>query len=306
MMGQSEGETFRAILEGLADQGWQSEAGESFVAFMGEVLERTGASVRARVGVAGVMASPEDPTTEAVLIVAGTGVPLGERVEQLLSLENPLGYVVAGVSKNLSRAVLSSEMGMESRYVSSGTRAVEHLEGLVEDDTRDRLECTAVWRTAESEPSRWARSVCGTFGAVLTQRFRVGAGAVTTALEIAGTGALDGERGAGQTSATARRRIKQFVDGCEEQGRGRLDRVQARAMAALIFGSERHPEWSLLQECGAAVDEHRPVRVSSWHSRHARTAAAAGGRPTAPQGRQPALFTDVSQIGAARAARKVS
>ena len=72
--------------------------------------------------------------------------------------------------------------------------------------------------------------------------------------------------------------------------RGAFDRVQAQAFAWLVFGTERHPEWSLLAECARAVRAGDAVAVSPWHARHARTVAARPGQVRREEGRQPALF----------------
>lgn len=291
----TDGTRFLRVLEGLdaCPHGWRGEAGNEFVELMTEVLERKAEWVRTEVGVEGVMASPADVVSEAVLVVDGPeDVPLGENVQRILSMEKPLGYVVSAVSANLSRAVLSERMGVGSRQVSGGSRPVLHFDELVSDGGEaalDRIEGEPAWRTGSPEISETTRVIHRSFVGVLAQRFQARPEVVRRGLYLAGTVAVEGDTGAGMTPATARRRISRFM-GEASTLRGSLDRVQAQALAWLVFGTERHPEWSLLAECARAVHAGDAVKVSAWHARNARTVAAKTGRVARETGRQPALF----------------
>jgi len=217
---------------------------------------------------------------------------MAENIYRILQMERPLGYVVGSVAKNLSRAELAAQMGAGSRQVSPGTSRVLHfyeLESSTESEPLDRLSARPAWVRGQGEASREARANVDSFVALLAQRFKVRPELSRRVLEIAGTSAVDGDTGVGLTSATARRRAGRFMKELPAM-RGALDRPQAQAFAWLVFGTERHPEWSLLAECARAVREGDAVKVSPWQARHARTVAARPGRVRREEGRQPALF----------------
>lgn len=273
-------------------EGWAGDAGDAFVDLMREILARKAQWVGAEVGACGVMVAPDDVASEAVLVVDGPpDVPMAENVARILAMDSPLGYVVSAVSANLSRSVLADRMGVDSRQVSSGSRPVVRFMELERDgeSVAARHDFRSPWAPAEAEGSRRARMVRDAFSGVLIQRFRVAPDAVRAGLDVAGTAAVDGETGVGMTPATTRRRIGRFMEHSDAL-RPCLDRVQARAFAGLVFGTERHPEWSLLAECAVASSEKRAIRVSQWHSRTARMVAAPAGRSAVATGRQPALF----------------
>lgn len=293
--GASEAAEFRRVLEALASDpdGWAGAAGDEFVSLMHRVLARmiVGRGRGSRGGSS--MVEPGDVVAEAVLVVSGPGRrAMAQNVHRILEMERPLGYVVGAVAKNLSRAELAGQMGTGSRQVSPGTARILHyeeLESLVDSDPLDRLSARHAWVREEGEASREARATVDSFVAILAQRFMVRPDQARRGLEIAGTAAVDGDMGVGSTSATARRRAGRFMKELPSM-RGAFNRVQAQAFAWLVFGTERHPEWSLLAECARAVREGDPVKVSPWQARHARTVAARPGQVRREPGRQPALF----------------
>lgn len=272
----SDEERFRAALEHLAagNGGWQSSAGAEFLELVGEVLQRKAARIRADVGTNGVMVDPSDVVSEAVMIVDGPPqIALSANIHRILAMEKPLGYVVSAVSTNLSRAVLSERMGVQSRQVVPGRAPVAHLEDLVDASGGaflDRREAAAAWprgpRAGNAAPPRVSRQFMG----VLVGRFQVRAVAVRTALDVTVDVALADDVGAGMTSATTRRRLALFCDESASLARAGLNQRQVRAMGWLLFGTERHPEWSLLAECARAVEDGDAVNVTAWHARHAR------------------------------------
>lgn len=296
MSGQrSEAAEFHRVMGSLAvdPEGWNGPAGEAFVALMHRVLARMIAS-RERASSGGkLLVDPSDAVTEAVLVVDGPErLTLSQNVHRILAMDRPLGYVVGSVAKNLSRAELAGQMGAGSRQVARGSSRIMHFDELgpaLDADPLDRLSAETVWAGGQGEASDEARMVAGTFVGVLAQRFQVNPVAARRGLEIAGTAALEGDTGAGMTPATTRRRIGLFMKELPAL-RGTFNRAQAQAFAWLLFGTERHPEWSLLAECARAARERDAVQVSVWHARHARTVAARGGQFRREPGRQPALF----------------
>lgn len=291
----SECTRFCRVLERLAasPEGWGSEAGTEFAHFMSGVLERKAKWLRAEGRVEDTLADPADVVSEAIFVTEGpAGVSLADNVRRILQMEKPLGYVVGAVSANLSRDVLAGRMGVGARQVASGSSPVLHFDQLTrapEDNPLDRLVAGPAWAWGQGEGSREARTVIGSFVALLAQRFRVRPEISRHGLEVAGTAALDGDTGVGMTPATARRRVGLFMKELPAL-RGSFDRSQAQAFAWLLFGTERHPEWSLLAECARAVREGDAVKVSPWHARNARTVAARPGQVRREAGRQPALF----------------
>lgn len=286
---------FRRAMEALASDpdGWSGAAGDEFVSLMRRVLARMIAGQRRSVGDGSSSVEPADAVAEAVLVVSGSGrLSLAENVHRILELERPLGYVIGAVAKNLSRAELAGEMGIDSRQVSPGVPRVLHLyevESSMESDPLDRLSARPAWVRGRGEASREARATVDSFVGILAQRFKVRPDISRRALEIAGTSAVDGDMGVGLTPATARRRTSRFLKELPAM-RGAFDRVQAQAFAWLVFGTERHPEWSLLAECARAVRKGDAVTVSPWHARHARTVAGRPGQVRREESRQPALF----------------
>ena len=291
----SESIRFCRVLERLAasHEGWGSEAGAEFAQLMSDVLERKAEWLRAEGRVEDTLADPADVVSEAIFVVEGpAGVSLAENVQRILQMKKPLGYVVAAVSANLSRDVLAGRMGVGARQIASGSSPVLHFDQLArasEDNPLDRLTAEPAWAGGQGEGSCEARTVVGSFVAVLAQRFRIRPEISRHGLEIAGTAALEGDTGVGMTPATARRRVKLFMKELPAL-RGSFDRAQAQAFAWLLFGTERHPEWSLLAECARAVREGDAVKVSPWHARNARAVAARPGQIRREAGRQPALF----------------
>lgn len=292
----SDAAEFRQIMESLASdpEGWRGSAGDDFAALMHRVFARKMASLnRGSRGGDLLLVDASDAVLEAVLIVEGPDrLSLPQNVHRILAMDKPLGYVVGAVTTNLARAELSGHMGAGSRQVGRGSRRVLHFEELsreTESDPIDRLVAEPVWARGQSEAPAEARMVIGSFVAVLAQRFRVRPEVARRGLEVAGTAALLGDAGVGLTPATARRRVGLFMEELPAL-RGSFDRAQAQAFAWLVFGTERHPEWSLLAECARAVRENDAVKVSPWHARNARLVAARRGRTNRETSRQLALF----------------
>lgn len=291
----SEAAEFHHVMESLASDpvGWSGLAGGDFVALMQRVFARmiAGRDRGSRAG--SLLVDPADAVAEAVLVVEGPDrLSLSQNARRILAMDKPLGYVVGAVSANLSRAEMSGRMGAGSRQVASGSSRILHfdeLTGGLEGDPLDRLAAEPAWACGASETSPESRNVVGTFVAVLAQRFRVRTKAIHRGLEVAGTSALMGDAGVGMTPATSRRRVGLFMKELPAL-RGSFDRAQAQAFAWLVFGTERHPEWSLLAECARAVREGDAVKVSPWHARNARTVAARPGQARRESGHQPALF----------------
>lgn len=291
----SEAAEFHHVMESLASDpdAWSGLAGEDFVALMQRVFARmiAGRDRGSRAG--SLLVDPADAVAEAVLVVEGPDrLSLPQNVRRILAMDKPLGYVVGAVAANLSRAEMSGRMGAGSRQVASGSSRILHFDELtcgLEGDPLDRLSAEPAWARGTSETSPESRIVVGTFVAVLAQKFRVRTEAIHRGLEVAGTSALTGDAGVGMTPATSRRRVGRFMKELSAL-RGSFDRSQAQAFAWLLFGTERHPEWSLLAECARAVREGDAVKVSPWHARNARTVAARPGQVRREAGRQPALF----------------
>jgi hypothetical protein len=300
---------FRELLGALAADpaGWQSPAGSAVLEFLGGVLERKRAAIAATVGDAGVMLAPEDVVSEAVLVVSGDG--LAENVPALLALDSPLGYVVAAVSRNVDRLGLEDQMGVGSRQVEPGTRAIAHLPGVargasegVEGEDLDLLGVEPAWARGREATSVEAKALVRSFAQVMIARFHVRARVVAAGLEVAADVAVEGERAklldpaVPMTAARTRRRLARFREEAGALRRVGLDRGQVQAMSGLVFGTERHPEWSLLAECGRAAREDRAVVVTGWQASQARLVAARPGTRARVAGRgvapslQPSLF----------------
>lgn len=289
---------FCAVLEQLAasTDGWRGSAGADFVELMSEVLRRKAARISAEAGASGVMADPSDVVSEAVMVVDGPpGVTLSANVRRILAMDRPLGYVVAAVSTNLSRAVLSERMGVATRQVRSGLAPVTHLEDLRAPSGADFLEQREVavaWSRAPETVNAVLSPVSRQFMGILVGRFQVQASSVRIALEVAVDVALADDSGVGMTRATTRRRLARFCSESDEMIRAGLTRRQVRAMGWLLFGTERHPEWSLLAECARAIRDGVTPSVTAWQALHARELQ----RPrrmrarTSSPNRQPALF----------------
>ncbi|WP_330884959.1 hypothetical protein [Brachybacterium sp.] len=286
---------FRQVMESLASdsEGWSGPAGDDFVALMQRVFARMIAG-RGRGSRGGsLLVDPTDAVAEAVLVVEGPDrLSRSQNVNRILAMERPLGYVVGAVAANLSRADLAGRMGAGSRQVSRGSLRILHFDELsraLDGEPLDRLSAQPAWARGPDGTSPEARMVVGVFVGLLAQRFHVRSEAICRGLEVAGTAALAGDAGAGMTPATSRRRVGRFMKELPSL-RGSFDRAQAQAFAWLLFGTERHPEWSLLAECARAVREGDAVKVSPWHARNARTVAARPGQGRREPGRQPALF----------------
>lgn len=292
----SEVAEFHRVMDALASEpdGWSGPAGDDFVALMQRVLARM-ISSRDRGSRSGsLLVDSSDAVAEAVLVVEGPDrLSLSQNVRRILAMKKPLGYVVGSVATNLSRAEMSGQMGAGSRQVERGSSRILHFDELscaLDCDPLDRLAAAPAWARGPSEGSTEARMVVGTFVAVLAQRFRVRAEAIHRGLEVAERAALRGDAGVGTTPATARRRVGLFMKELPSL-RGAFDHSQAQAFAWLLFGTERHPEWSLLAECARAVRERDAVKVTPWHARNARTVAARPSQVRREAGRQPALFS---------------
>lgn len=287
---------FREIMTSLAldAEGWRGEAGVDFVELMQRVFARLIAARERGSRSESLLTDPADAVAEAVLVVDGPErVSLAQNVQRILGMDKPLGYVVGSVAANLSRADMAGQMGSGSRQVGRGATRVLHFDELAiagECEPLDRLNAEPAWARGPGRASQEARLVAGTFVALLAQRFRVRAEATWLGLEVAGTSALTGDAGVGMTPATARRRVGLFMKELPAL-KGIFDRTQAQAFAWLVFGTERHPEWSLLSECARSLREKEEVRVSPWHARHARTVATRPGQIRRDIGRQPALFS---------------
>lgn len=286
---------FRQVMASLASdsEGWSGPAGDDFVVLMQSTFARMIAR-RGRGSRGGsLLVDPTDAVTEAVLVVEGPDrLPLSQNVHRILAMERPLGYVVGAVAANLSRADMAGRMGAGSRQVSRGSSRILHFDELsraLDGEPLDRLAAQPAWARGPDGTSPEARIVVGVFVGVLAQRFRVRSEAISRGLEVAGTAALAGDAGAGMTPATSRRRVGRFMKELPSL-RGSFDRAQAQAFACLLFGTERHPEWSLLAECARAVREGDAVKVSPWHARNARTVASRPGQGRREPGGQPALF----------------
>lgn len=286
---------FRQVMDALASdaEGWSGPAGDEFAALMERVFARKIARMQRDARAGAVLVDASDAVSEAVLVVDGPArLSLPQNVHRILAMEKPLGYVVGSVAANLDRAELAGHMGAGSRQVTRGSTRVLHFDELArlpESDPLDRLAARPAWARGECEVSAEARVVVRSFVGVLAQRFRVQPEVVRRGLEVAGTAAVAGDAGVGMTPATARRRVGLFMKELPAL-RGSFDRSQAQAFAWLLFGTERHPEWSLLAECARAVREGDAVKVSPWQARHARSVAARPGHMRRELGRQPALF----------------
>lgn len=259
---------------------------------MREVMTPKSEAMRALHRGAEMLVDPDDVVSEAIFVVQGpSSTSLAVNARRILEMQRPLGYVIAAVSANISRSILAGRMGVGSRQVTAETSAVvrfEQLSGELRDSPLDRIATSPVWASGEGQASREARLIVGSFVAVLGQRFGVDGEAARRGLEVAGTAALEGDGGTGMTPATARRRRGMFMKQLPAL-RDAMNEGQAQAFSALLFGSERHPEWSLLAECARAVRERDAVKVSAWQAAKAR-AVASPGRAVRETGRQPALF----------------
>jgi hypothetical protein len=286
---------FRRVMGALASDpaGWSGSAGTDFAELMHRVFTRKSARLGRDSSGSALLVDASDVVSEAVLVVDGPDqLSLPQNVRRILAMEKPLGYVVGAVVGNLSRAELSGCMGVGSRQVTRGSTRVLHFDELAyatESDPMDRLAVEPAWARRQVEESPEAGMVVRTFVGVLAQRFRVRPAVTRRGLEVAEMAALRGDTGAGMTPATARRRVGLFMKELPAL-RGSFDRTQAQAFAGLLFGTERHPEWSLLAECARAVRDGEAVKVSPWHARHARTVAARPGQIRKEPSRQPALF----------------
>ncbi|WP_394216806.1 hypothetical protein [Brachybacterium vulturis] len=291
----TEAAEFRQVMHALASdpQGWSGPAGDEFVALMKRVFARKIAGRHRGSRGGAVLLDGSDAASEAVLVVEGPArLSLSQNVHRILEMEKPLGYVVGAVAANLSRAELAGRMGAGSRQVTRGSTRVLHFDDLArlpENDPLDRLAARPAWAREQCEGSAEARLVVSAFVGVLAQRFQVRPERVRRGLEVAATAAVAGDSGVGITPATARRRVGLFMKEMPAL-RGTFDRTQAQAFAWLLFGTERHPEWSMLAECARAVREGDAVKVSPWQARHARTVATRPGQVRREPGRQPALF----------------
>ncbi|MGP9747222.1 hypothetical protein [Brachybacterium sp. AOP29-B2-41] len=286
---------FRQVMLALASdpEGWSGPSGEDFAALMEQVLARKIAALK-RDSVSGaLLVDASDALSEAVLVVDGPDrLSLSQNVRRILAMEKPLGYVIGAVVGNLSRAELAGRMGVGSRQVTRGSTRVLHFDELAcmpESDPLDRLAAVPAWAREQGDVSREACLVVSSFVMILAQRFGVRPEVTRRGLEVAEMAALRGEVGAGMTPATARRRVGLFMKELPAL-RGSFDRTQAQAFAGLLFGTERHPEWSLLAECARAGRDGHAVKVSPWHARNARMVAARPGLIRREAGRQPALF----------------
>lgn len=286
---------FCRVMGALASDpaGWSGSAGNDFAELMRRVFARKMAGLGRDSSGGALLVDASDAVSEAVLVVDGPDrLSLSQNVRRILAMEKPLGYVVSAVVGNLSRAELSGRMGVGSRQVTGGATRVLHFDELayaMESDPLDRLAAEPAWARLQGEGSRDEGMVVRSFVGILAQRFGVRLTVAHRGLEVAEMAALRGDTGAGMTPATARRRVGLFMRELPAL-RGSLDRAQAQAFAGLLFGTERHPEWSLLAECARAVRDGDSVRVSAWHARHARTVAARPGLVRREPSRQPALF----------------
>lgn len=291
----NESAEFQRVMEALAADplGWSGPAGDDFVALMGSVLARMVAGREHKGRRVSLLVDPADAVAEAVLVVDGSDrLSMPQNVRRILAMERPLGYVVGAVDQNLVRAELSGRMGTDSRQWSRGSARILHFDelgGSLEGDPLERLTARPAWPAGLGEGSREARTAVSTFVAVLAQRFHVRPEQSRRGLEIAGSSVLEGDMGAGMTPATTRRRLGRFMKELPAL-RGTFDRSQAQAFAWLLFGTERHPEWSLLAECARAARNGDAVNVSPWQARHARAVASRPGQIRRETGRQPALF----------------
>ncbi|WP_347042001.1 hypothetical protein [Brachybacterium nesterenkovii] len=294
---QAEAARFCELLTALAvdPAGWRGDAGSACVGFLAEVLERKAARLDADRG-AGVVGA--DVVAEAVLVISGpAGTDLGQKnIGRIQAMDSPLGYVIGAVSRNLDREVLAGVMGVGARQVGPGTRAVVSTDAVQGDEVvpLNRWETTAAWARGASEESVAASRL---FVDVLATRFGVRPTVTRAAMELAADVAVDGEvRSAGATPATTRRRIERFTTVAGATGGLALRRDQVAAIAGLLFGSLRHPEWSLYGACARAVVDGAPLHVSLWHAERARTVAARVASTPRAVGRgvQPALFEGAS------------
>lgn len=285
---------FRELLVRLGrdDSGWHGDAGGEFVEFMAGVLEAKAGAV-SRSGGCGL-----DCVSEAVLVVSGVRGSLGESVAALLGMDNPLGYVIKSVVRNLDRAALEEAMGVGSRQVGPGVARVARFSELEREGSWTRevenVGMSAAWAQGVGVGSVESEALGRSFAGVLIQRFGVRAAVVQRSLEVAADVAVAGDTGVGVTTNTTRRRLARFAAaGAELKGVG-LRRNQVQAMGWLLFGSERHPEWSLLTECAVAARAVRAVQVSPWQAQHARAVADRGAslRLVRGVGVQPSLFED--------------
>lgn len=282
---------FRGVLEALAAEGWNGAAGAEFVALMDDVLARKAARIAQD---ADGWVEPQDVISEAVLIVSGNGSrTLAENCARLLAMSSPLGYVVEAVSAELARTTRDGVMGVGRHQTSAGVPAVTTIEPADQEGLGmlDYVSTRPAWALSPSTPGPEAVKAARTFKRLLAGRFKVRPEIIEASLETAADVAVEGERGAGPTPATTRRRLSRFTAAGPTLGRLGLRREQIAAMAGLLFGSMRHPEWSLYAACATAAIDEQPVKVTSWHSDRARIVAATGRRPR-PVGRgvQPALF----------------
>lgn len=292
MSAMNDEQEFRELLIAAAADpaGWSSPAGEALAHFLTRVLEPKSATTE----------GAGDCAAEAVLVISGRG-GLAASAARILEMDAPLGFVIKSVSLNVDRAALAETMGVGSRQVGAGVQRVQRFSELTADGgpALDAVSMASAWAPARGEGSPESAAVVREFAAVLIQRFRVRGAVVARCVEVAADTAVDGERGVGATASVTRRRLRRFLEAGEQLREVGLARERAAAMAGLLFGTERHPEWSLLSECAHARRAGRAVRVSSWHERQARVVAARPGGLGRSVGVQPALFETSERAGRA-------
>lgn len=296
---------FDAALSALAADpaGWSGPAGAACVEVIGDALaDKAGRLDRSRDSFTGA-----DVVAEAVLVISGTaGTELAESIERLQAMESPLAYVIGSVSRNLDREVLSERMGVGARQVGPETRAVGSLES-VREDVPEALEVEstrAPWARRPVERSQDADRAAELFFVTMTERFGARPQLVRGSMGLASDVAVAPGRMTGATSQATARRLSEFAAAAAGPRGLVARREQIASMGALIFGSIRHPEWSLYGACARAAVHGEELRVSAWHTRHARTVAAR--MPSTPRvvgvGVQQSLF-EVAAPSAGRAVR---
>lgn len=227
----SDSAEFGRVLTALAVDscGWRGSAGTEFVELMHRVFERKIGALKSNSHDRALLVDASDAVSEAVLVVEGPSrLSLSQNIRRILAMEKPLGYVVAAVSANLSRAELAGQMGTGSRHVAAGAPRVLHFGELTstsERDPLDKLEADPAWSRGQCEGSGEARAMVSSFIAVLAQRFQVQPEISRRGLEVAGSTALMGDTGVGLTPSTSRRRVGSFLKALPEL-RGSFDRVQ--------------------------------------------------------------------------------
>lgn len=151
----SDSAEFGRVLTALAVDscGWRGSAGTEFVELMHRVFERKIGALKSYSHDRALLVDASDAVSEAVLVVEGPSrLSLSQNIRRILAMEKPLGYVVAAVSANLSRAELAGQMGTGSRHVAAGTPRVLHFGELTstsESDPLDKLEADPAWSRGE-------------------------------------------------------------------------------------------------------------------------------------------------------------